>query len=183
MSFFKHVKSIVETDNIGKDTRIWAFAHIKEGAKIGENCNICNNVFIEDNVEIGNNVKIKNGVSVWDNIVIEDDVFIGPNAVFTNDINPRSFRKKDPSEFKKTLIKRGATIGANATIVCGNTVGEYAFVGAGSVVTKDVCHYGLVYGNPAKLHGYICKCGTKLTSELICPDCQTDYSEIITNLE
>lgn len=171
MSFFAHKNAIVESDKIGEGTRIWAFAHILKDAAVGKNCNICDNVFIETGALVGNNVKIKNGVAVWDKVIIEDDVFIGPFAVFTNDINPRSFRKKKPEEFKKTIIKTGATIGANATIVCGITIGKYSFIGAGAVVTKDVPDYALVYGNPAKIKGYVCKCGEKLDEELYCKRC------------
>lgn len=171
MSCFIHPNAIVESDKIGEGTRIWAFAHILKDAVVGKNCNICDNVFIETGAVVGNNVKIKNGVAVWDKVIIEDDVFIGPFAVFTNDINPRSFRKKNPEEFKKTILRRGVTIGANATIVCGITIGKYAFIGAGAVVTKDVPDYALVYGNPAKIKGYVCECGEKLDEKYYCSRC------------
>ncbi len=169
--YFVHSAAIVESTQIGANTRIWAFSHIMKGAVIGRNCNICDNVYIEGGAIVGDNVKIKNGVAVWDKVIIEDDVFIGPFAVFTNDINPRSFRKKEPAEFYSTTIKKGATIGANATIVCGITIGEYAFIGAGAVVTKDVPAYALVYGNPAVVRGYICKCGEKLDADFRCTVC------------
>ncbi|HON57078.1 MAG TPA: acyltransferase [bacterium] len=170
---FVHQTAIIEKNaEIGENTRVWAFAHIMSGAKIGTNCNICDNVYIEGGAVVGNNVKIKNGVAVWDKVIIEDDVFIGPFAVFTNDINPRSFKKKEPSEFLKTIIKTGATIGANATIVCGITIGKYAFIGAGAVVTKNVPDYALIYGNPAKIKGYVCECGEKLNSDFFCEICK-----------
>jgi len=172
MVVFKHPTALVESDKIGDGTRIWAFAHILQGAVIGKNCNICDNAYIEGGAVVGNNVKIKNGVAVWDKVVIEDDVFIGPFAVFTNDINPRAFRKKEPAEFLRTLIKKGASIGANATIVCGITIGRYAFIGAGAVVTNDIPDYGLAYGNPAKLRGYVCQCGCKLDENKYCGNCR-----------
>ena len=158
-----HPKAIVETRNIGEQTRIWAFTHILEGAAIGKNCNICDHTFIEGKVIVGSNVTIKSGVYLWDGLEIEDNVFIGPSATFTNDIRPRS--KSYPSEFEKTYIKKGASIGANATIICGLTIGEWAVVGAGSVVTKDVPDYGLVYGSPARIKGYVCECSEDIVFE------------------
>ncbi len=159
-SVFLHPKAIVETDHLGKNTRIWAFAHILKGAEIGTNCNICDHTFIESDVIIGNNVTIKSGVYLWEGLRIEDDVFIGPNATFTNDIRPRS--KIYPDKFIRTYVKEGASIGANATIICGITIGKWAMIGAGSVVTKDVLDYSLVYGNPARVKGYVCECGRNL---------------------
>jgi acetyltransferase-like isoleucine patch superfamily enzyme len=155
-----HPKAIVESKEIGKGTRIWAFVHILNVVKIGENCNICDHVFMEDGVTVGSNVTIKSGVYLWKGITVEDNVFIGPNATFTNDIRPRS--KVYTKEFVKTFIKEGASIGANATIICGIIIGRWAMIGAGSVVTKDVADYALVYGNPARIRGYVCKCGGKL---------------------
>lgn len=157
---FVHSKAIVETDEIEEGTKIWAFAHILKGAKIGKNCNICDHTFIEGDVIIGDNVTIKSGVYLWSGVRIEDNVFVGPNATFTNDIRPRS--KVYPDEFVKTYIKEGASIGANATIICGVTIGRWAMVGAGSVVTKDVPDYALVYGVPARIVGYICECARDL---------------------
>ena len=140
---------------VGKGTRVWHWCHIMSGAIIGENCNIGENAFIENGVVIGNGVKIKNNVALYSGIECEDDVFLGPNCVFTNVSHPRSFIDRK-HEFKKTIVKKGATIGANATIVCGHDIGEYAFVGAGSVVTKSVPPYNMVIGNPARFYGYVC---------------------------
>jgi len=151
-----HEQAIVETECIGEGTRIWAFTHILENAVIGKNCNICDHTFVEGGVVVGDNVTIKSGTYLWDGLRIEDNVFIGPNATFTNDIRPRS--KVYSSEFVKTGICKGASIGANATVICGITIGTWAMVGAGSVVTKDVPDYTLVYGVPAKVQGYVCEC-------------------------
>lgn len=160
MTFFKHSHALVETDKIGKDTRIWAFVHILPGAEIGENCNICDHCYIENDVKIGNNVTVKSGIYIWDGVRIENNAFLGPNVVFTNDLLPRS--KKYPDEFLKTIVKEGASIGANSVIIAGNVIGKYAMVGAGSVVTKDVPDFTLVYGNPARIKYNICECTQKL---------------------
>jgi acetyltransferase-like isoleucine patch superfamily enzyme len=158
--YFIHPSAICESENIGKDTRIWAFVHILKGAKIGEDCNLCDYTFVENDVVIGNRVTVKNGISIWDGITIEDDVFLGPNCVLTNDLYPRS--KAYHGENVRTLLKQGATVGANATIVCGNTLGRYCMVGAGAVVTKDVPDFALVVGNPAKFKYWVGKTGEKL---------------------
>ncbi|GAB1431733.1 acyltransferase [Spirochaetota bacterium] len=159
MSYFVHESSYVdEGAAIGDNTKIWHFCHVLSGAKIGSNCVLGQNVNVGSRAIIGNGVKIQNNVSVYDDVIIEDDVFCGPSCVFTNVINPRAFVERK-TEYKKTIIKKGASIGANATIVCGVSIGEYAFVGAGSVVTRDVQPYALVYGSPAKLHGKVDKEG------------------------
>lgn len=159
MSYFKHESSYVdEGAEIGDGTKIWHFCHIMSGAKIGSNCSLGQNVNVGGKAVIGNGVKIQNNVSVYDDVIVEDDVFLGPSMVFTNVINPRAFvQRKD--EYKQTLLKKGCSIGANVTIVCGATIGEYAMVGAGSVVTKDVPPYVLVYGNPARIRGKVDKEG------------------------
>jgi len=158
--YYVHPSALVVTTTIGKGTRIWAFCNIQQDAAIGEDCNIGDHCFVERNVVMGDRVTVKNGVSLWDGLTIEDDVFIGPNAVFTNDVRPRS--KVYHDEVDRTLIKQGATIGANATIVAGHTIGRYAFIGAASVVTKDVPDYSLWYGNPARMIGYVCQCARRL---------------------
>jgi UDP-2-acetamido-3-amino-2,3-dideoxy-glucuronate N-acetyltransferase len=165
-----HKLSDVQSSNIGNDTNIWQFCVVLKNAKIGNNCNINAHVLIENDVFIGNNVTIKSGVQIWDGITLEDNVFIGPNVTFTNDFLPRS--KQYPNEFLKTTIKKGASIGANSTIVGGITIGKYSMIGAGSVVTKNVGIQELWYGNPAKFKGYVCMCGQKCNEKLICNDCK-----------
>ncbi|MEM4409099.1 MAG: aminotransferase class I/II-fold pyridoxal phosphate-dependent enzyme [Candidatus Caldarchaeum sp.] len=159
-AYFAHPTALVESQQIGDGTRIWAFVHILKGAIIGRNCNIGDHCYIEDGVVIGDEVVIKNGVSIWTGVTIENRVFIGPNAAFTNDRVPRA--KAFRSIYDRTVIQEGATIGANATLVCPLTVGRYALVGAGAVVTRDVPAFGLVYGNPARLEGFVCRCGQRL---------------------
>lgn len=160
-----HPLSDVQSDKIGENTYIWQFSIILPLAVIGSNCNINANCFIENDVFIGNNVTIKSGVQIWDGVTIEDNAFIGPNVTFTNDLIPRS--KVYPKEFSKTVVKRYASIGANSTIVAGNTIGEYALIGAGSVITKDILPYSVWYGNPAKHKGFITKEGVILDLSLV----------------
>ena len=152
MIFFKHSHALVESEQIGENTRIWAFAHVLPNARIGCDCNICDHVFVENDVIIGDRVTIKCGVQIWDGVRLEDDVMVGPNATFTNDSFPRS---KQPFVLQQTLVRKGASIGANATILCGITIGENAMVGAGSVVTKDVPDRAVVVGNPARIIRYL----------------------------
>lgn len=155
---FIHESSYVDKPSfIGENTKIWHFCHISKNVKIGKNCKLGQNVFIGENVKIGNNVKIQNNVSVYEGVTIEDDVFVGPAVVFTNVLKPRAEYPVE-KKYEETLIKKGASIGANSTIICGNTVDSYAFIGAGSVVTKSVPRNALVYGNPAVIKGRICKC-------------------------
>lgn len=158
--FFVHKTAICESESVGKGTRIWAFSHIMKDTVIGEDCNFGNGSFVESGVKIGSRVTVKNGVSIWNGVEIGDDVFLGPNCVLTNDLFPRS--KVYHPENIKTLIKRGASIGANATVVCGITLGEYCMIGAGSVVTKDVPDFALVIGVPAKFYSFVGKDGNKL---------------------
>lgn len=165
-----HELADVQTKDIGENTNIWQFCVVLKGAKIGNNCNINAHVLLENDVLIGNNVTIKSGVQIWDGIAIGDNVFIGPNVTFTNDFLPRS--KKYPKEFLKTIINKSASIGANSTIVGGITIHQYAMIGAGSVVTKDVGAQELWYGNPAKRKGFVCKCGKKCNESLMCNECK-----------
>ena len=169
LSYFLHESSYVDQPCvIGAGTKIWHFSHIMKNCSIGENCNIGQNVVISPDVVIGKNVKIQNNVSVYTGCILEDDVFCGPSMVFTNVINPRSHViRRD--EYQRTLVRRGASLGANCTIVCGVTIGQYAFVGAGSVVTRSVPDYALIYGNPARLRGWLCACGIKLAFGLDAP--------------
>lgn len=180
--YFVHPSSYVDDGTeIGEGTKIWHFCHVMTGSRIGQRCNIGQNVVISPQVTIGNNVKIQNNVSLYTGVIIEDDAFLGPSMVFTNVVNPRSHvSRKD--EYRTTLVRQGASIGANATIVCGVTLGRYCFVGAGSVVTRDVPDYALVYGSPARLRGWMCQCGVQIEfapqaegETATCPACGDRY--------
>jgi UDP-2-acetamido-3-amino-2,3-dideoxy-glucuronate N-acetyltransferase len=175
--YFVHQTSCVDEDvYIGEGTKIWHLCHVLPRTHIGKNCNIGQNVVIGPDVNIGNGCKIQNNVSLYKGVSLEDDVFCGPSMVFTNVVNPRAhIRKMD--EARPTLVKRGATLGANCTIICGVTVGRFAFVGAGAVVTRDVPDYALVYGNPATMRGWMCECGEKLRDTLQCPVCGLRYGQ------
>lgn len=181
-NFSVHESSYVdEGAEIGEGTHIWHFCHVMSGTVIGRSCNIGQNVCISPGVTVGNNVKIQNNVSLYSGVVLEDDVFLGPSMVFTNVFNPRSHVSRR-GEYLTTVVKQGATIGANATIVCGITLGCYAFIGAGAVVTRDVPDHALAYGNPAQLHGWMCQCGEKLefaakdgAERAQCQRCQSRY--------
>ncbi|PIQ89609.1 MAG: N-acetyltransferase [Candidatus Omnitrophica bacterium CG11_big_fil_rev_8_21_14_0_20_42_13] len=176
--YFAHESSYIDKDvRIGRGTKIWHFSHIISGSKIGKNCRIGQNVVIGPDVTVGNDVKIQNNVSLYKGVTLKDNVFCGPSCVFTNVFNPRSEIPR-MDEIRKTQVKEGATIGANATIVCGNTIGKYAFIAAGSVITKDVPDYALFMGVPARLCGYVCECGVKLKSAdtvLTCSACGKKY--------
>ncbi len=187
-----HPSSFVDDGcEIGEGTKIWHFCHIMPRARIGARCNIGQNVVVSPDVVVGNNVKIQNNVSLYTGVILEDDVFCGPSMVFTNVVNPRSHvSRKD--EYRQTLVKRGASIGANTTIVCGNTIGQYAFIGAGAVVTKEVPDFALVVGNPGRISGWMCACGIKLASgktppaEAHCTTCGSKYrasGESLTRVE
>jgi UDP-2-acetamido-3-amino-2,3-dideoxy-glucuronate N-acetyltransferase len=178
-----------EGAEIGEGTHIWHFSHIMSGAKIGKGCNLGQNVLVSPQVVIGDNVKIQNNVSLYTGVIVEDNVFLGPSMVFTNVIYTRSNVNRK-NEYKTTLVREGASIGANATIVCGVTLGRYCFIGAGSVVTKDVPDFALIYGNPAAFKGWMCKCGVKLKKgqgdKFVCPDCKREfvlYENILRPLE
>ena len=159
---------------VGEGTSIWQNCIIQEDVEIGNNCNIGANVFVEQGVKIGNGVKIKNNIAIYKGVIVEDDVFIGPNAVFTNVINPRAFIDRK-QEFKQTIICKGASIGANATIICGNTIGRYAMIGAGTVIVNNVEDYELVVGNPQRRIGFVCECGCKVSHKLKCISCGKEY--------
>ena len=181
---FVHESSYVDEGcEIGKGSKIWHFSHVMAGARIGERCNIGQNVVVSPQVVIGNNVKIQNNVSIYTGVILEDDVFCGPSMVFTNVVNPRSHvSRKD--EYKTTLVKKGASLGANSTIVCGHTIGRFAFIGAGAVVTKDVPDYALVVGNPGRISGWMCGCGVKLAAgaapppQATCQACGAIYTTV-----
>lgn len=176
--YFVHESSYIDDGVcIGKDTKIWHFCHVQKGAVIGERCSLGQNVNISNNVRIGDGVKIQNNVSVYEGVEIEDDVFCGPSCVFTNDLTPRAKYPKGHANYLKTLIKRGASIGANATIVCGNTVGEWALIGSGAVVTADVPAHALMLGVPARRAGWACECGAVLPDELACRQCGRKYKK------
>ena len=176
-SWFAHETVYIDAGvSIGSGTKIWHFSHVMSGSTIGRNCNIGQNVVIGPDAVMGNGCKIQNNVSVYKGVILEDDVFCGPSMVFTNVFNPRAhIRRMD--EVRPTIVKKGASLGANCTVVCGATIGRYAFVGAGAVVTRDVPDYALIYGNPARQHGWVCQCGEKLDKDLICPCCGLRYTQ------
>jgi UDP-2-acetamido-3-amino-2,3-dideoxy-glucuronate N-acetyltransferase len=178
-NYFAHESAIIDEGcQIGEGTKIWHFSHIMTNCKIGKNCNIGQNVVVSPDVVLGDKVKVQNNVSIYTGVICEDDVFLGPSMVFTNITNPRSaIIRKD--QYEQTLVKKGASIGANATIVCGNTIGEYAFIGAGTVVTKDVKSYALVVGNPGKQIGWMSEFGHRLNFDdkgiAVCPESKEKY--------
>ncbi len=178
-NYFAHETAVVDDNcSIGEGTKIWHFSHIMSNCTIGKNCSFGQNVVVSPDVVLGNNVKVQNNVSIYTGVICEDDVFLGPSMVFTNVINPRSaIIRRD--EFKKTLVKKGASIGANATIICGNTIGEYSLIGAGSVVTKEILPYALVVGNPSKQIGWVSEYGHRLNFDesgiAICPESKEKY--------
>lgn len=188
-NFFVHPTSFIDNDVvIGDNTKIWHFSHIQSGTRIGSNCSLGQNVNISNNVTIGDGCKIQNNVSIYEGVVLEDYVFCGPSCVFTNDLTPRAKYPKGSSNYKKTIIKKGASLGANSTIICGHTIGEWSLIGAGAVVTKDVPPYALMIGIPAIQKGWVCECGKTLRKiglldsgksfeRFICPSCNKKYME------
>jgi len=173
---FVHPAGLCESDDVGPGTRVWAFAHVLPGARLGADCNVCDGAFVETGAVLGDNVTVKNGTLVFDGVTCEDDVFLGPNVLFTNDLRPRSHVKKSRDAFLPTLVRRGASLGAGVVVVCGTTLGEYAFAAAGAVLTRDVPAYAFVAGNPATRRGWVCACGDRLDATLRCPACATTYT-------
>lgn len=183
-NYFVHESSFVDENvQIGESTRIWHFCHIQKGAKIGSHCSMGQNVNISNNVKIGNGVKIQNNVSVYEGVELEDHVFCGPSCVFTNDLTPRAKYPKGSAGYKRTLVREGASIGANATVVCGHTLGKWCLIGAGAVVTTDVPDHALMLGIPARQAGWVCECGTVLESDLTCATCGRKYRKTQQGLE
>ena len=176
--YYVHPSSYVDDNvKIGEGTKIWHFCHIQSGAKIGKQCSFGQNVNISNNVIIGDGCKIQNNVSLYEGVELEDYVFCGPSCVFTNDLTPRAKYPKGPAGYKKTLVKEGASIGANATIICGNTIGKWALIGSGAVVTKDVPDHALMLGVPAIQKGWVCECGEVLDENLNCKSCSRQYEQ------
>lgn len=165
---FVHPDGRCESEDVGVGTRIWAFAHVLKGAILGRECNVCDGAYIESGAVVGNRVTVKNQVMIFEGVTIEDDVFLGPGVIFTNDMNPRAFIKKHGDELLPTLVRRGATLGAGSVVVCGTSIGEYAFVGAGAVVARDIPDRAFVVGNPGQVIGWACDCGLRLPQDLLC---------------
>ena len=183
-NFFVHPTSVVdERAYIGEGTKIWHFCHIQSGASIGKGCSLGQNVNISNNVKIGDGCKLQNNVSIYEGVELEDYVFCGPSCVFTNDLTPRAKYPKGRAGYKKTLIKQGASIGANATVVCGNTIGKWAMIAAGAVVTSNVPNHALMMGVPARIRGWVCECGHVLSDDLVCDKCGQTYKEVPEGLE
>lgn len=182
--FFVHPTSIIDDDVIiGNGTKIWHFCHVQSGARIGENCSFGQNVNVSNNVVIGNGCKVQNNVSLYEGVELEDYVFCGPSCVFTNDLTPRAKYPKGKAGYKKTILREGASVGANATIVCGHEIGKWALIGAGAVVTSNVPPHALMLGVPAKIKGWVCECGDILIDEYNCKKCGRKYKKLLDGLE
>ena len=172
---FIHQFGLCESEDVGSGTRIWAFAHVLAGAVVGKDCNICDGAFVEGDVVVGNRVTVKNDVMLFAGAKVGDDVFLGPGVVFTNDLNPRSRLREGTDHLLAVEVEQGATIGANATIICGNNIGAFAFIGAGAVVTSGVPAHAIMIGNPARQDGWACRCGHRLDDQIACPECGSTY--------
>ena len=171
---FVHQHGICESTDVGPGTRVWAFAHVLGGATVGNDCNICDHAYIENGVTVGNRVTIKNRVLLFEGVTVQDDVFLGPGVIFTNDLRPRAFIKRGGADLSPTVVERGATLGAGVVVVCGISIGAYAFVGAGTVLTRDVPAHAFVVGNPGRIIGWACECGSRLPASLAC-ECGITY--------
>lgn len=182
--YFVHPTSVIDNDvTIGEGTKIWHFSHVQKGARIGKNCSFGQNVNVSNNVVVGNGCKIQNNVSLYEGVELKDYVFCGPSCVFTNDLTPRAKYPKGHAGYKKTIVEEGASIGANATIVCGHTIGKWALIGAGAVVTSNVPSHALMLGIPARVRGWACECGELLPETLICQKCGRKYKKTDYGLE
>ncbi|MGY1831487.1 acyltransferase [Geodermatophilus sp. SYSU D01180] len=170
-----HPLGLCESDDVGPGTRIWAWAHVLPGARVGADCNVCDHAFVEGGARLGDRVTVKNGVLVFDGVEVGDDVFLGPGVVFTNDLRPRAHVKKGPDALLPTVVEDGVTLGAGTVVVCGTRIGRHAFAAAGSVVTRDVPAHAFVAGNPARQRGWVCACGERLDDDLTCPACGTAH--------
>lgn len=184
IEFFIHPTSIIDENvGIGEGTKIWHFCHLQSGSKIGKNCSFGQNVSISNNVKVGDGCKLQNNVSLYEGIELEDYVFCGPSCVFTNDLTPRAKYPKGRAGYKKTVVEEGASIGANATIICGHRIGRWALIGAGAVVTSNVPAHAVMLGVPARQHGWVCECGEILSADLVCASCRRRYQETEAGLE
>jgi UDP-2-acetamido-3-amino-2,3-dideoxy-glucuronate N-acetyltransferase len=175
---FVHPRGLCEADDVGEGTRVWAFAHVLAGARVGRDCNICDGAFVEDGAVLGDRVTVKNGTLVFRGVTCEDEVFLGPNVLFTNDLRPRAAIRRSGDELLRTMVRRGASLGAGVVVVCGVEIGAYAFAAAGAVVTRDVPAHAFVAGNPARQKGWVCACGQPLGADLTCPACGTRHEAV-----
>ncbi|HEX6346018.1 acyltransferase [Umezawaea sp.] len=178
-----HPAGLCESEDVGDGTRVWAFAHVLPGARIGRDCNVCDGAFVEGGAVLGDRVTVKNGTLVFDGVVCEDEVFLGPNVLFTNDLRPRAAIRRTGDALLSTTVRRGASLGAGTVVVCGIEIGGYAFAAAGSVITEDVPAHAFVAGNPARRKGWVCACGERLADDLSCPVCHNRYAEAAGGLE
>ena len=172
---FVHPRGLCESDAVGAGTRVWAFAHVLPGARVGRDCNICDGAFIEDGATLGDRVTVKNGTLVFSGVTCEDEVFLGPNVLFTNDLRPRAAIKRSGADLLGTTVRRGASLGAGVVVVCGTEIGAYAFAAAGAVITRDVPAHAFVAGNPARQKGWVCACAERLDEQLACRSCGTKH--------